>query len=102
MKVDGKERIWPTNTNLDQYLMDYPEHEQRYKLACSYIKNMSCADVACGAGYGSFMLGKFAKDVTGYDISLEALKHANSHFKSNNVFFSSEKKILFFSELRFF
>ena len=87
MGVDGKERIWPTLQNLDKYLLDTPEHKQRYDLACDFILGLECADVSCGAGYGSFMLSNAAKKVIGYDVSKEALIHAKKYFQTDKVQF---------------
>jgi len=87
MEVEGNERIWPKRENLEEYLQDTPEHKQRYDLASNCVQELDCADVACGAGYGSFMLSKSAKRVSGYDISKEALDHANDHFKTSEITF---------------
>ena len=81
------ERIWPNCSNLEAYLDDFPEHRQRYDLVISFIKGLKCADVSCGVGYGSFMMGEVAKSVKGFDISKDALDHANENFKRDNVSF---------------
>lgn len=87
------ERIWPIKSNLDEYLIDYPEHKQRYILASEYSEGFNCADISCGAGYGSYILGKFANSVIGYDLSQEALKHANDNFTRENVSFKDIKEL---------
>jgi SAM-dependent methyltransferase len=81
------ERIWPNNSNLQEYLNDFPEHRQRYDLVRSLVKNLKCADIACGVGYGSFMMGEVAESVKGFDISNDALNHANKNFTRDNVSF---------------
>ena len=81
------ERIWPKQSNLDDYLKDYPEHKQRYQLALNYVANFNCADISCGAGYGSFILGEQANTVVGFDLSEEALKYAKTNFYRENVSF---------------
>tara|TARA_X000001036_G_scaffold431124_1_gene464891 strand:+ start:419 stop:1162 length:744 start_codon:yes stop_codon:yes gene_type:complete len=81
------ERIWPTQENLNSYLEDYPEHRIRYELINRFIQGKKCADISCGVGYGAFLLGKTAQSVKGFDISEEALDHANNNFKSSNVSF---------------
>jgi len=83
------ERIWPKQSNLEEYLKEYPEHKQRYLLASRHSKGSNCADISCGAGYGSYILGEFANSVIGYDLSSEALKHAESNFTRENVSFKN-------------
>ena len=87
------ERIWPKQSNLEEYLKEYPEHKQRYLLASSFSKGSNCADISCGAGYGSYILGEFANSVIGYDLSLEALKHAEINFTRENVSFKNIKEL---------
>jgi SAM-dependent methyltransferase len=83
----SEERIYPTISNLESYLDKSPEHRIRYELACDFVKGLNCADIACGVGYGSHLLGKIAKSVQGYDLSDEALIHARKNFLSKNVTF---------------
>ena len=87
------ERIWPTRDNLIDYLNNYHEHKQRYDLVCKLIDNLNCADIACGSGYGSYIMGEYAKTVKGFDISTKALNHANTHFLKENVSFHNIKTL---------
>jgi 2-polyprenyl-3-methyl-5-hydroxy-6-metoxy-1,4-benzoquinol methylase len=43
------------------------EHEARYRFAMRYCAGKSVADIACGTGYGSRILGEVATSVDGYD-----------------------------------
>lgn len=65
----------------------YQEHVERYKFACKYAKGLTVLDVACGAGYGSHMLSKEAKQVYGVDISSEAIQYAKANYASQNINF---------------
>jgi hypothetical protein len=87
----SEERIYPTIANLESYLDGSPEHKLRYELAASMISDLHIADIACGVGYGSYLLGKKAKSVKGFDVSESALSHAKSNFLSDNVFFDHAK-----------
>ena len=87
------ERIWPTKENLLNYLKDYPEHQLRYDLISTHVSGLHCADVSCGVGYGSYLIGQSAKSVKGFDISEEALEHANKHFTDKNVSFNHLKEL---------
>lgn len=87
------ERIWPTQETLDTLFHSFPDHKQRYEFAMTMIASKDVADIACGAGYGSFMMGSIANSVTGFDISESALDHAKRHFSRNNVSFAHASKI---------
>lgn len=83
------ERITPTIGSISEYFEEYPDHEQRYKFALEYVSNGDVvADIACGVGYGTYILSQKAKHVSGFDISKEALDHANINFKLPNNDFS--------------
>ena len=93
MENDGKGRIWPKRHDLDEYLLNTPEHKQRYDLALSFVEDLVCADVACGAGYGSYMLSMSAKNVVGFDIAEEALNRGHSlfYYKPDDLIFHENR-----------
>jgi len=71
----------------DSGLME-AEHVQRYVFAGGYVKGMSVLDIACGAGYGSSLLFEAgAADVTGVDISEEAIQFALGHYGKDRIKF---------------
>lgn len=82
------ERIWPVKENLEVYLDDYPEHRIRYELINELIKDSECADISCGAGYGTYLMSSKAKFVHGFDVSEEALEYARNNFLEQNTEFS--------------
>ena len=58
------------------------EHLARYELVKSYVENKKVLDLACGSGYGSYILatdGK-AKQVDGGDINDLSLRYARHRF----------------------
>jgi len=64
------------------------EHVQRYTFATNYAKGKSVLDIACGAGYGSYLLlAGGATRVIGVDISAEAIQFANDHYRSDEITF---------------
>lgn len=64
------------------------EHLSRY-LACVRIAGgLSVLDAACGAGYGTAMLGEVVASVSGIDIDAEAVDYARAHYGAENVSFS--------------
>lgn len=63
------------------------EHLNRYYFVTTQfdLKDKTILDIASGEGYGSNILAQRAKYVYGVDISEEAVAHAKSKYKSNNL-----------------
>lgn len=63
-------------------------HLNRYFLAKFCCNGKVVLDVACGEGYGSYLLSKWgAKEVIGIDVSVKAISKANRMFKLDNINF---------------
>jgi len=63
-------------------------HLARYEFAKKYVKNKVILDIACGTGYGSFILSNSgAKKVIGGDISKEAVAYSKENYKRKNLLF---------------
>lgn len=59
-----------------------PDHVKRYLFAASLIpKGSTVLDIACGCGYGSWILHKAGLEVTGVDISGEAISYAEKNYQ---------------------
>jgi len=57
------------------------EHLQRYRLAAKQIgSGKKVLDLGCGTGYGSFMLYDHGNEVTGTDISSDAIAYAQKKY----------------------
>ena len=63
------------------------EHAHRYWWASQFACGKRVVDVACGAGYGSAILGKYASHVIGIDIDPDAVSHARATYARDNVEF---------------
>ncbi|RLI48415.1 MAG: hypothetical protein DRP09_21470, partial [Candidatus Thorarchaeota archaeon] len=63
------------------------EHLHRYAFATQFVKGKDVLDMACGEGYGSYMLSKEANYVIGIDIDEKIIKHANNKYAQNNLKF---------------
>ncbi|REG61255.1 glycosyl transferase family 1 [Paraburkholderia sp. BL6669N2] len=57
------------------------EHMHRYMVARKLAVGMRVLDIACGEGYGSYALSSLAASVVGVDISEEAVRHAQAHYR---------------------
>lgn len=63
------------------------EHLHRYLLACKAAAGKVVLDIASGEGYGSAMLARTARRVTGVDISQEAISHSCAKYQLENLDF---------------
>jgi 2-polyprenyl-3-methyl-5-hydroxy-6-metoxy-1,4-benzoquinol methylase len=63
-------------------------HIRRYETAAQYVQGKKVLDIACGAGYGSQMLGLAgAIAVVGVDVSPQTIQYASKHYQATNVKF---------------
>ena len=66
---------------------DMIEHLHRYSLCSEFISNKVVLDIACGDGYGSFLMSEKASHVYGVDIDQTTILNAqNKYIKSNLIF----------------
>lgn len=78
------------------------EHLDRYNFITKYVKNKTVLDIACGCGYGSYLISKYgmANEVCGVDIDEDSIRYGNhryscdriKRFVSNALNFSHNKK----------
>ena len=86
----NKERYNPLdNPSQDTFIK--LEHLGRYLFACDYLKEHTITenvlDIACGTGYGSFLLSKQIKNVVGIDKNIEEVA---PQYKKDNIKFIKE------------
>lgn len=82
LQVDG-ERFVPW---LGDPVINY-EHLHRYRFAKEFVKGKMVLDLACGEGYGSYMLAEEASKVIGVDIDESTIKHASTKYVKDNLKF---------------
>ena len=76
------ERYIPSEKGIIRY-----EHLHRYFVCLDLVVGKSVVDIACGEGYGSYLLAGSAESVVGIDIEPECISHAkNKHNKDNLTF----------------
>ncbi|MGV8026740.1 MAG: methyltransferase domain-containing protein [Anaerolineaceae bacterium] len=63
------------------------EHWNRYLFARQFVKDKIVLDVACGEGYGSYLLASTAQKVIGVDISQETVDFAKGKYIHENLEF---------------
>lgn len=94
MKFTG-ERYLPTEQGRIRL-----EHYHRYAMVLDVVKQKDVLDVACGEGYGSFLMADVARSVVGVDISDEAVQHASSIY-NNLTFLQGSATALNFADASF-
>lgn len=63
-------------------------HYQRYETAAQHVQGKRVLDIACGAGYGSQMLGLAGADaVLGVDVCPQTVQYAQKHYQVSSVQF---------------
>lgn len=63
------------------------EHLHRYAYATQFVTGKKVLDLACGEGYGSYLLSTTADSVVAIDIDDQAIKHAASKYLRTNLRF---------------
>ncbi len=63
------------------------EHLHRYFATLPFIQGKDVLDIACGEGYGSLILSKYASSVIGVDIDSECIEFAQSKYVRENIKF---------------
>jgi GT2 family glycosyltransferase/SAM-dependent methyltransferase len=63
------------------------EHLHRYAYAFEFVQGKRVLDLACGEGYGSYLLARSAKSVLGVDIDENTIKHARNKYIKQNLEF---------------
>lgn len=71
------------------YNRDAIEHLHRYAITTPYIVTKNVLDVACGEGYGSNLISKYANQVYGVDIDSTTIDLAKKKYKKDNLSFKS-------------
>jgi GT2 family glycosyltransferase/glycosyltransferase involved in cell wall biosynthesis/SAM-dependent methyltransferase len=63
------------------------EHLHRYAIAAELAMDKDVLDIACGEGYGSFLMAAQARSVVGVDIANDAILHAQGKYARPNLRF---------------
>ncbi len=62
-------------------------HVAAYEFAASHVHQRTVLDLGCGTGYGSILLGSYARRVLGVDVSAVAIQEAGQADRPANVSF---------------
>jgi len=71
-------------SNQESYLL-YLVHIVSYKYSLGYVKEKKVLDYGCGSGYGTALISDACLQITGVDVSPEAIAHAKDHFSAPNL-----------------
>jgi len=73
------ERLEPDNRA--EWRQHGHQHLQRYRFALQKIEGQRVLDMACGVGYGSYVMSQGRdREVTGLDLDADAIKYGNAHY----------------------
>lgn len=76
------ERITPDILNENSL-----EHLHRYAIATDFVCGKNALDIACGEGYGTALLGQYANNIVGIDISESTINKAQAKYIQKGVEF---------------
>jgi len=82
---DTGERMIP---EMHQGKLIYGEHLTRYLATQGLVKGKTVLDIACGSGYGTKLIAKYAKKVYGVDVDYDSVEYARQNFAGKNIEFS--------------
>lgn len=83
-----QERLLPSSPNWIQHGL---QHIQRYTFATAFTKQQRVLDLACGVGYGSYILRAHgAAEVLGVDLEAEAIRYAREHYRLPRLEFAQD------------
>lgn len=77
----GERLILNDNWNLKTKM----EHIHRYTAVSRQLKDKNVLDAACGTGYGTEMLSRYAAHAVGIDLSSDAVQYAAEKFNKPNL-----------------
>ena len=106
LSPDSLERIIPDEISFDGAtgLDTLKLHRDRYVFAKSHLIGGSVLDMACGVGYGTFLMAADNPAIdkaVGVDVSPEAIRYASARYGSGNVKFHCADAISFRADMRF-
>lgn len=78
----------------------YADYLKRYSFAAKFAKDKNVLDIACGDGFGTYLLSKKAKSVVGTDIDSNTVNLAKAKYGSNNknLSYAASDAVKFLSE----
>ena len=74
--------------HIDRLPPEYHFYFVPYQWVSGQIAEKQCLDAGCGMGSATFYLAKYARHITGIDISEIAIHYANRHYTLKNCIFN--------------
>jgi len=97
VQADQPEGVPPLALTGERTLPDVPEenywyrrHQAVYDWVAARCAGLDVVDMACGEGYGTGILSRVAKHVTGVDANPEAFEHARARYGGPGVDFARD------------
>jgi SAM-dependent methyltransferase len=97
VQADQPEGVPPLALTGERTLPDVPEenywyrrHQAVYEWVAARCAGLDVVDMACGEGYGTGILSRVARHVTGVDANPEAFEHARARYGGPGVDFARD------------
>jgi 2-polyprenyl-3-methyl-5-hydroxy-6-metoxy-1,4-benzoquinol methylase len=65
------------------------EHLHRYAIAQNFVSKKNILDIACGEGYGTYLLSNYAEKITGIDIDSNTINKAKKKYTNQKIKFKT-------------
>lgn len=104
MSIDTMERIVPDliSPHNAAAQLSLRLHLERYRFACEHLLPGPVLDIACGTGYGTWMLAECSNDMcTGVDVSSDAIAYAVNRYAHARTQFVCADILQYKSESKF-
>lgn len=105
MNTETLERIIPDLVSKDESTGEdtLKLHIERYMFASENLRPGHILDIACGVGYGSFIIAQNekCKTVTGVDLDAESIAYAQKRYKHSKATFINKNALEFSSDIKY-
>ena len=101
---DTMERIVPDQVKEDDAAaqLSLKLHLERYQFACAHLAPGKVLDIACGTGYGTWLMATQSRNVcVGVDISQEAINYASERYAHQDTAFICNDLMFYSTNERF-
>lgn len=105
MNTETLERIIPDLLSKDESTGEetLKLHIERYEFASQHLNKGNILDIACGVGYGSYIIAQndSCETITGVDIDADAIAYAKERYKHPKTTFINKNALEYTSNIKY-